>query len=311
MQATVVIPTYNRLAELRQVLAALAQQQGVDLSRLEVVVVDDGSLDDTWSWLRLQTGRPYRLQAVRQANAGPARARNRGVAGASGELILFLGDDTLPQPDWLVHHLEEHRLHGRDEALAAIGYTGFPPSIDSPFLRWINEFGAQFGYSLITDSRDVPFNFFYTSNVSLPRRFFKDLDGFREDFPAAAWEDIEFSYRATRKGLRLVYQPRARTTHVHPMSPRSFCARQRTSGLSGAIFAGLHRDLGGFLGVPRVRKLGRLAPLEELILLWLVVFGERVHGIVPRRCYRRLLDLAYLRGLARGLARMPKGQPSG
>ena len=94
----------------------------------------------------------------------------------------------MPEPEWLLYHLEEHRLFGGDGATAVLGYTSFPPKTDSSFRVFINEWGAQFGYLLIEDPCSVPFNFFYTSNISLPRGFFLASGGFREDFPAAAWE---------------------------------------------------------------------------------------------------------------------------
>ena len=214
MRVSVVIPTYNRLEQLQHVVSAVQGQSRPDGVELELVVVDDGSSDGTGDWLETKTEDPE-FKALRQDNSGPARARNRGVEAASGEIILFLGDDTVPQPGWLSFHLEEHRLFGDSGPLAVLGYTSFSSDIDSPFLRYINEYGAQFGYLLIEDPRAVPFNFFYTSNVSLPRSELIKLGGFREDFPAAAWEDIEFAYRAVKDGLRIHYQPRARTIHRH------------------------------------------------------------------------------------------------
>jgi GT2 family glycosyltransferase len=295
---SVVIPTYDRLPELQSVLGALAAQ-GAPGGGIEVVVVDDGSSDGTWEWLRDRHGEG--VIALRQANAGPARARNRGVAAASGELVLFLGDDTVPQPGFLAAHLEAHRL-GRDaEPVAVLGYTSFPTGWDSPFRRWINEFGAQFGYLLIATAAHVPFNFFYTSNVSLPRVVFTRLGGFREDFPAAAWEDIEFAYRATREGLTLQYVPRARTVHVHRVDPGTFCRRQRTSGRSAAIFAQLHPELEEFLGVHSPLPPAWRAAVEQRVLAAAVRLGEEVPGLVPAGAYERLLRLAYLRGLASGL----------
>ena len=139
-------------------------------------------------------------------------------------------------------------MFGGAAPLAVLGYTSFSPDLDSPFLRFINEYGAQFGYLLIEDPCDVPFNFFYTSNISMPRRLVIEAGGFREDFPAAAWEDIEFAFRTVRAGLKIRYQPRARTIHSHCIQPRTFCRRQRTSGRSATIFADLHPELVDFLG---------------------------------------------------------------
>jgi GT2 family glycosyltransferase len=300
LRASVVIPTYNRLRDLDMVVRAVGRQIAEIEGDCEIVVVDDGSTDGTGEWLDLHASE-LSLEVVHQVNSGPARARNRGVAAARGELLLFLGDDTEPQDGWLLEHLEVHRLASATGPTAVVGYTSFPVELDSPFLRWINEYGAQFGYSIIDDPTAVPFNFFYTSNVSLPLDFFNRLGGFREDFPAAAWEDIEFAYRAAAAGLRLRYQPRARCIHHHSIDVGSFCARQRKSGGSAAIFAGLHPELEGFLGVPCVSRKGPIHRLFRRALRGWVELGEQIHGMVPGAAYRRLLDGHYLQGLSEGL----------
>ncbi len=300
-RASVVIPTCNRVDDLMRVVGAVERQQRPPGVELEVVVVDDGSTDGTATWLD-GLRRPG-IKVVHQPNSGPARARNRGVEEAAGELILFLGDDTVPEPDWLCHHLEEHRLFGAGGSLAVVGYTTFPDSMDGPFSRFINELGAQFGYLLIERASEVPFNFLYTSNLSLRREDLETRSGFREDFPAAAWEDIEFAYRAAADGLRLRYQPRARTVHHHRVRPVTFCRRQRTSGRSAAIFAELHPELEDFLGVRRPKP-GVLAGLvQRTVLSWMVQLGESLPGVVPASAYQRFVDIPYLRGLAEGLQR--------
>jgi GT2 family glycosyltransferase len=300
MRVSVVIPTCNRLHQLGNVVSAVEGQSRPDRVELELVVVDDGSSDGTWDWLEKMSEHP-RITALRQDNAGPAKARNRGVEAATGDIILFLGDDTVPQPGWLEFHLEEHRLFGSSGPLAVLGYTSFAPDIDSPFLRFINEYGAQFGYLLIEEPHAVPFNFFYTSNISLPRHELVRLGGFREDFPAAAWEDIEFAYRAVKDGLRIHYQPKARTDHRHCIRPRTFCSRQRTSGRSAAIFAELHPELEEFLGLRLSTPSTLTSRFLRGLLCLFVELGEKVDGIVPQRAYQAFLDLCYREGLAEGL----------
>jgi GT2 family glycosyltransferase len=300
MRVSIVIPTYDRLEELRRVVTAVKDQKRPLGAELEIVVVDDGSSDDTPDWLAAQGEGPL-FTVVRQRNSGPATARNRGVEEASGDVVFFLGDDTEPQPGWLEAHLEEHRLFGGESRLAVLGYTTFPSDIESPFLRFINEFGAQFGYLLIDDPGSVGFNFFYTSNISLPRNEFLRMGGFREDFPSAAWEDIEFAYRAVKDGLRIRYQPRARAVHHHCIRPRTFCRRQRTSGQSAAIFASLHPELDEFLGLRRSRRSSLPGRFRLAALCLLVEIGEKVHGIIPAKVYQEFLDQCYLEGLAEGL----------
>lgn len=302
--ASVVIPTHDRQDALKQVLRALDEQAVPKGAAVEVIVVDDGSRDGTWKWLRRRAATGV-VRAFRQPGSGPARARNRGVAEATGDVVLFLGDDTVPESEWLLNHLEEHRVHGLEPPRAVVGYTSFPPEADGPFSRWINEAGAQFGYLLIEDPEDMPFNFFYTSNVSLPRRVLSSLGGFREDFPAAAWEDIELAYRGAGEGLRLTYRPRARVVHHHRIDPPAFRRRQRTAGGSAAIFAGLHPELAGFLGVERASRSVRPSRLRGWFLSLLVQLGELLPGIVPVAAAQRYLDQAYLDGLAAALAGRP------
>jgi GT2 family glycosyltransferase len=300
MRASVIIPTFNRLDQLRAVVAAVELQMQPLGSEVELVVVDDGSSDGTWDWLS-QRANSSGFCAIQQRNAGPAIARNRGVEAATGEIIFFLGDDTEPEPGWFDHHLEEHRLFGCSTPVAVLGYTSFPPDFDSPFLRFINEYGAQFGYLLIEDPCEVPFNFFYTSNISIPRDELVKLGGFREDFPAAAWEDIEFAYRAVGQGLKIRYQPRARTVHHHCVRPRTFCRRQRTSGRSAAIFAAIHPELERFLGNPSSARSTVTSRSLRAVLYLLVEIGETIGGIVPPWVYQRYLDLCFREGLAEGL----------
>jgi GT2 family glycosyltransferase len=295
-RASVIVPTFNRLADLGRVVTAVSNQISRFHGECQLVVVNDGSSDGTSEWLDGHAS-DVKFKVVHQDNAGPARARNRGVAASDGEIILFLGDDTVPADGWLLEHMEGHRLTGGARPVAILGYTSFPATWDSPFLRWINEYGAQFGYALIEDPLRVPFNFFYTSNISLPRAIFDEFGGFREDFPAAAWEDIEFAYRVVNAGLTLRYLPRARTVHHHRIGIRSFCRRQRTSGRSAAIFARLHPELEAFLGVGCIGGSNLRSRLSRPLLRAWVRLGEVIPGLVSDVEYRRLLDGCYLEGL--------------
>ena len=90
---SVIIPAYNAAPTIGKALRALRAQSYA--GRLEVVVVDDGSSDETSSIIR--TFPEVRL--VVQQNAGPARARNRGAAEASGYILLFTDADCVPEPD--------------------------------------------------------------------------------------------------------------------------------------------------------------------------------------------------------------------
>lgn len=298
---SIVVPTYSRMDVLPEVLDALGRQ---DVAvPYEIVVVDDGSADATWSFLSQKVlAAELPLIALRQDNRGPAAARNLGVANARGPLVAFLGDDTVPQVGWLGAHLRAHQRLETTAPRAVVGYTGWHPRMRlNPFLRYINEYGLQFGYALIEDPDAIPFNFFYTSNVSLPRQLLVEQP-FDEGFPYPAWEDIELAYRLTSTaGLRLAYEPAARTAHDHPTTFLRFCARQEKAGYCGVVFAARHPELGSFVGVGP----GGPPPAPSR---WSVAVQSRlVHAlhslpVETPRLWEHVLRLHYIRGLQRAWA---------
>lgn len=297
-ELSVVIPTFNRIDVLPEVLAALAAQDGAP--PFEVVVVDDGSSDGTWQFLQDFSARPpFPFKALRQENAGPALARNRGVEAASGQRVAFLGDDTVPSKGWLRFHHQAAAARPGEKLLGVIGYTDWHPRMKvDPFLRYINEYGLQFGYALIENPEDVPFNFLYTSNLSLPRAALLE-EPFDLRFPYAAWEDTELGYRLRARGLRLVYEQRARVFHDHPTRLRRFMARQEKAGYSAVVFYGLHPELGGFLGLSPQGPPPRPSPFVQRPLELLASALQWIPLRTPA-LWERILRGHYIAGLHRG-----------
>ena len=112
---TVIVPTYNRPALLQQTLASVLAQT---YPALEIIVVDDGSTDETATLLETYRGR---VQVIRQANRGLSAARNRGIAAAQGVFLTFLDDDDLIAPTKIAR--QAHLLHTRPElGLVHCGY---------------------------------------------------------------------------------------------------------------------------------------------------------------------------------------------
>lgn len=295
---SVVIPTYRRPDVLFRVLDALGSQESPP--DFEVIVVDDGSGDSTAERLRAYAPR-YPFRPFFQENSGPARARNRGVTEARGSHVLFLGDDTVPEPPLLAVHAESHALAG-ESPVAVLGYTTWPRGRKvSPFLHHINEYGLQFGYGLIEDPEAVPFNFFYTSNISLRRRLLEEAGLFDTTFPHAAWEDIELAYRLSAGGMKILYRPRAVARHHHDITFASFRRRQEKSGEAAAIFFEKHPELGHFLGVPQALTRADGSPIEDRALALWASLAERWDLPGGLRAVDRVLRHDYLRGLGRGL----------
>jgi glycosyltransferase involved in cell wall biosynthesis len=302
---SVVIPTYKRLPMLLRVLEALDEQQSAP--GFEVIVIDDGSGDDTTDLMRARRAKNYTLTFRSQPNAGPGRARNHGVSLATGRYVIFIGDDTVPEPAFLAQHARVHREAADDPNVACLGYTGWPAAERvTAFMDYINDYGLQFGYKLIHDGEIVPFNFFYTSNISIDRQLLGS-EPFDTTFPAAAWEDIELAFRLDAGGLKIRYNAKAVTRHYHPMTVDSFARRQYTVGRSGAIFHGKHPELAGFLGVHELETRTLATERHLAHLRRRARLGERFRLLATNRVFETLMREHYLRGLRDGLADFAAG----
>lgn len=242
VELSVVVPTFNRLATLQRALEALGRQS-LARARYEVIVVDDGSTDGTAEFLRTMP----EVRSVRQPrNSGPAAARNRGIRLAEGELILFLGDDTIARPTLLARHLEAHAaLDGAP--VAVLGYVPWEEGAQTitPLMRYLVEGSVfpQFLFHRISDPDNVPYSFFYTSNISLRRQFLLDNGLFDEAFRYAYGEDTELAYRLTARGLRIVYREWLVADHYHPTSYMSVRQRARIAGRVDHLMAQKHPEL--------------------------------------------------------------------
>lgn len=232
MEISVVIPTYNRLVSLRRVLAGLGGQS-LAADRFEVIVVSDGSTDGTDDHLR-QARYPFRLELLSQPNAGPAAARNNGVARASGELILFLDDDVLPVPELLARHRAAHAAAGQPAVV--FGPLVTPDDFRmQPWVRWEQDRLAEQYADMAAGRWEPTARQFFTGNASLGRRYILEAGGFDTRFRRA--EDVELAYRLAGRGLRFVFAPEAVGLHYATRSFRSWLATPYAYGRNDVLFA--------------------------------------------------------------------------
>ena len=298
---SVILPTYNRWAILRETLDALAAQTCRDF---EVIVIDDGSTDGTWEklegWGRANAAR-LRLVPLHQENLKPGRARNLGLRHAGGDLVLFIGDDTVPGPELVAQHLAKHNEIG--ETVAVLGFTDWHRERMrvTPFLELINRDGQQFSYGHFNAGDDVLYTNFYTSNISLPRWLLGE-DPFHPAFTFVDWEDVELGYRLSLRGVRIVYHPAAMARHVHPMTMARFYRRQVHVGRTAGVLLALHPELAGDEAMPPPAP-PRWFPFVRWpvrALLPLLSLWDRLGLPLPRRVSRAVLLTAYFTGRALG-----------
>jgi glycosyltransferase involved in cell wall biosynthesis len=251
---SVIIPTYRRPRDLARALVGWERQSPDDLP-FELIVVDDGSGDETPQVVAAHRSRRYDLRLRIQANTGPAGARNAGLALARGRWVLITGDDIEPEPDLLAAHLRAH-LEEDDETVAILGLTRWARDQDlTATMRHVDGVGAQqFSYHWMTDGAYYDFRHFYTSNISVARSLLAhEPDGFSLAFPHAAFEDAEFAYRLSRHGLRIRYRAQAVGRHRHPYDVTGFFQRQRRCGEMAALLAEIHPQLGRWASLRELR----------------------------------------------------------
>jgi glycosyltransferase involved in cell wall biosynthesis len=232
---SVVIPTYNRLARLQRVLAALAAQT-YPRTRFEVIVVSDGSTDGTDDYL--DGDPPTELVFVAQPNSGPAVARNRGIKVASGSIVLFIDDDVIAAPQLIEQHVESHHRGG--DGLAVIGPMVTPDDFDMcAWVRWEQTMLYRQYEAMAQGVYEPTPRQFYTGNASVDRASLLASGGFDARFRRA--EDLDLAYRLDRAGLRFVFNPDAIGYHYADRPLESWLRNARDYGVCDAVFA---RDRG-------------------------------------------------------------------
>ncbi|PZV11868.1 MAG: family 2 glycosyl transferase [Leptolyngbya sp.] len=278
---SVVIPTYNRKPILEKCLTAL-EHQLFDQSQIagyEVVVVDDGSTDETVKWLQTSPAEFPHVRLFQQNHRGAAAARNLGVEKATGDTIIFIDSDLVVTEVFLQSHAEKlmegARSLGHDRLFTygrVINTCNFDDPTSEPFK--------------VTDYSQA---FFATGNVAITRTWLIQAGLFDTQFQLYGWEDLELGVRLKNLGLQLIKCPDAVGYHWHPPFSLSqipkLIDQEIQRGKMGVLFYQkhptwnvrlmiqmtlLHRILWGVLSLGGFLNERTMAPL----LQWLIDQGK-------------------------------------
>ena len=291
MFLSVVIPTYNRLPILRTCLRALEQQEvAAPISDYEVVVVDDGSSDETVAWLHQHSAHLPHVRLIQQEHGGPAEGRNRGVHAARGDVIVFIDSDLVVTPTFLSCHARaleafwSRQGHRRCFTYGAvINTSNFEDPTSEPHKL-----------------SDLSWAYFATGNVAIDRQVLETAGLFDTAFRLYGWEDLELGERLRRLDVTLVRVPEAAGYHWHPALSLAqipdLIRVERERAKMALVFYRKHPTR-------RVRFIVQFTVLHRL--LWeLLTLG----GLINERTLRPLLALLIRRGqpaLAMELLRLP------
>jgi GT2 family glycosyltransferase len=286
MDYSVVIATKDRQEYLRRTLESLERQTNVPA--FEVIVVDNGSADDTRSVVEAHARREPAVRYVSEPQPNRGGARNRGVELAAGRYVLFCDDDVSLPPGWLAAHAA---AQGGDDCV-----------INGPILN-VPSYDARPKPTLANYSRA----FLCTCNASLSKKAFFRAGGFDETFDLYGWEDTELGVRLREVGCRWRFAWDAFLWHVKP-------ATENTLEIESRKAIEKARMAGRFLGKHPSRR-ARLATgahtlnllraryllPDALLAFYAGLSSSDAPGWLRRLSRGQLLDALYARELVRAL----------
>ena len=203
MSLSVVVCTHDRPADLRRCLAALAALEDA----VEVIVVDSAS--------REPVAPVEDVRTIRLDEPGLSRARNAGVAAATGDLVAFVADDAAVAPDWARRIAQAFA----DEAVGCVGGACLPVFVaERP--RWLSERLLQYaGITRFRERRDAVGRRDYPFGANLCFRREALREGFPEDLGRTATEllsgeEVIAIDRVRELGYRVVLEPAAIVHHL-------------------------------------------------------------------------------------------------
>jgi GT2 family glycosyltransferase/SAM-dependent methyltransferase len=236
---SVIIPTYNRRATLDRCLQALAAQT-LSPSRFEVVIVDDGSTDDTQEFLSKQQ-MPFNLSVYQQKNQGPGAARKLAVEQAKGKYLLLTNDDTIADPNLLKEHLHT-QLTYQNPALAVLGTFEYEQPKRRALTHFLSVNPFLFPQCSMNPGVPYPYNFFVTCNISIERETILKAGSFDASLRVA--EDTDIGYRLQKLGCKVIYNPEAKAIHDHAeISVEDLVRRAHSYGRNHVGLLKKHPDL--------------------------------------------------------------------
>ena len=214
-RASVVVCSFNGARWIAESLTALSAQEYPDY---EVIVVDDGSTDDTAAI----AGGFARVRLISTANGGLSRARNIGLAAATGEIVAYLDDDARPEPSWLTHLARALVTDGH----AAVGGPNLAPPGDGITADCVANAPGGPTHVLLSDreAEHIP-----GCNMAFRAGALRSVGGFDDTFRIAG-DDVDVCWRLQEAGNVIGFAPSAVVWHHCRSTVRRYLRQQYQYG---------------------------------------------------------------------------------
>ncbi len=290
---SIIVCTYNRSPLLARFLETLSHY-GLDNEHFEVIVVNDGSTDNTEAVCHTWSQRLPNFRGIASdLNQGVPAARNKGISAARGSLLLFTDDDCIPRRDWAERMVSALRRHP--------AVAGAIASARSPYLVFAHHISQCYHFMPHRPCGSVLF--MAGANMGIRRSVLERVSGFDEDCRIAS--DTEMALRLRRAGTEIYFQADAIVRHDPGVLSLGEVLRYAASHAERTIR--LRHRFEALLGTPWVLKsptmLRLVAPLIAVrIVLRIYVRGPRDVRFLSTLPVVFAAKLAWCFGAARGLA---------
>jgi mycofactocin system glycosyltransferase len=256
---SIVIPVKDRAEELQRCLLSL-KKISYPLHRTQLIVVDDGSSDDS-----PQVARAFGALLVTSGGCGrgPAAARNVGSRVATGDILAFIDSDCTASEDWLTELIPSFS----NSAVAAVGGQVDGMCDESAVDRYEAVMSSlSLGKRERSGSTGDDTFYLPSCNLLVRRQAFLHAGGFNDEMHVG--EDVDLTWRLRDKGWTIRYLPAGRIDHEHRSTIRSFMSRRFDYGTSEGMLQRIH---------PHRRKRMVVPPLLA-VLLALTALAPFTHG---------------------------------
>ena len=259
-QVTVIVCTYDRLADLREVLDDLLAQTYNDY---EILVVDNNSTDGTAEYVQALTKTAPRVRYCLEPRQGKSFALNRAIQEAQGDIMAFTDDDCQMPPGWLEVLVTAYRETQAD----AVGGPARPRWEGEPSPLTLKLYGlGVFPATFDRGNRRRPVDWLIGCNMSFRQAVFDRVTGFNTEVGPKGrgpgyGEEVDFCARAGEAGCEILYDPDVWIWHKVPRQRQSLSYVLRSAFRAGGANARVHRPV-------NVRAAWTIHPLKVLVNIW-------------------------------------------